>query len=78
MTDQALAHTEEVRQLFDAKAASWAAKYAPQGRLTGRLTQLSSVVSYHVPAGGRVLDLGCGTRGTCPASGRLRAAGDWL
>lgn len=31
MTDQALADTEEVRQLFDAKAASWAAKYAPQG-----------------------------------------------
>ncbi len=25
MTDHALAHTEEVRQLIDAKAASWAA-----------------------------------------------------
>ena len=43
MTDHTLAHTEEVRQLLDAKAASWAAKYAPQGRLTGRLTQLSCV-----------------------------------
>jgi SAM-dependent methyltransferase len=61
MTDQALARTEEVRQLFDAKAGSWAAKYAPRGRLTGRLAQLSSVVGSHVPAGGRVLDLGCGT-----------------
>jgi SAM-dependent methyltransferase len=61
MTDQALAHTEEVRQLFDAKAASWAAKYAPQGRLTGRLAQLSCVAGSQVPAGGRVLDLGCGT-----------------
>ena len=61
MTDQALAHTEEVRLLFDAKAASWAGKYAPQGRLTGRLAQLSRVAGSQVPAGGRVLDLGCGT-----------------
>ena len=61
MADQALAHTEEVRRLFDAKAASWAAKYAPQGRLTGRLAQLSDAAGSHVPAGGRVLDLGCGT-----------------
>ncbi len=61
MTDQALAHTEEVRRLFDAKAASWAGKYAPQGRLTGRLAQLSRVAGSQVPAGGRVLDLGCGT-----------------
>ena len=41
MTDQAPAHTEEVRRLFDAKAVSWAAKYAPQGRLIGRLVQFS-------------------------------------
>ena len=61
MTDQGMAHTEKVRQLFDAKAGSWAAKYAPQGRLAGRLTQLAHVIGYHVPAGGRVLDLGCGT-----------------
>ena len=61
MTDRALARTEEVRRLFDAKAASWAAKYAPRGRLTGLLAQLSSVVRSHVPVGGRVLDLGCGT-----------------
>ena len=50
-----------MRLLFDAKAGSWAAKYAPQGRLAGRLTQLAYAVGYHVPAGGRVLDLGCGT-----------------
>jgi 2-polyprenyl-3-methyl-5-hydroxy-6-metoxy-1,4-benzoquinol methylase len=61
MTDQATAHTEEVRRLFDAKAGSWAAKYAPQGQLIGRLTQFSYVAGSHVPAGGRVLDLGCGT-----------------
>lgn len=61
MTDQDMAHTEKVRQLFDAKADSWAAKYAPQGRLADRLTQLADAVGYHVPAGGRLLDLGCGT-----------------
>ena len=61
MTDQALAHTEEVRRLFDAKAASWAAKYAPQGRLTRRLAQLSCVARSQVPADGCVLDLGCDT-----------------
>ena len=61
MTDRGMAHTEKVRQLFDAKAGSWAAKYAPQGRLAGRLAQLSDVTGHHVPAGGRVLDLGCGT-----------------
>jgi len=61
MTDQRLAHTEQVRQLFDAKAGGWAAKYAARGRLTGRLTQLADAVGYHLPAGGCVLDLGCGT-----------------
>jgi ubiquinone/menaquinone biosynthesis C-methylase UbiE len=50
-----------VRQLFDAKAAAWPSKYEPNGRLAGRLTRLASAVTYHVPAGGTVLDLGCGT-----------------
>jgi SAM-dependent methyltransferase len=51
----------QVRQLFDAKAAAWPSKYAPSGRLAGRLTRLSGAVTYYVPAGGSVLDLGCGT-----------------
>ena len=51
----------QVRQLFDAKAATWPSKYAPDGRLAGRLTRLADAVAYHVPAGGSVLDLGCGT-----------------
>lgn len=50
-----------VRQLFDAKAAAWPAKYAPGGRLTGRLAQLADAVALQVPPGGLVLDLGCGT-----------------
>lgn len=61
MTDQALAHPAQVQQLFDEKAATWPAKYAAHGRLTHRLTQLADAAAYHVSAGGRVLDLGCGS-----------------
>ena len=61
MAEQSLDHTRQVQLLFDAKAGSWAAKYAPDGRLAGRLTQLADAIGYHVPTGGRVLDLGCGT-----------------
>jgi SAM-dependent methyltransferase len=55
------AGTNQVRQLFDAKAATWPAKYAPGGRLTRRMITLASAVTYHVAPGGSVLDLGCGT-----------------
>jgi SAM-dependent methyltransferase len=61
MTDQATAHMEQVRLLFDAKAATWPAKYAPRARLAGRLTQLAGAVARHTGTGARVLDLGCGT-----------------
>jgi SAM-dependent methyltransferase len=50
-----------VQRLFDGKAAAWPSKYAPGGRLAGRLTQLRDAVTRHVPRGSRVLDLGCGT-----------------
>ena len=61
MTDHTTAHPGQVQRLFDEKASTWSAKYAPHGRLTGRLTQLADAVGYHVAAGGRVLDLGCGS-----------------
>jgi SAM-dependent methyltransferase len=61
MADQAVQHEEQVRLLFDAKARSWPAKYAPDGRLAGRLAQLAEVAGHHLSAGGKVLDLGCGT-----------------
>lgn len=51
----------EVRQLFDVKAATWSAKYAPDGPLAARLACLSDAVGRYVRAGDRVLDLGCGT-----------------
>ena len=61
MADPAVAQMEQVRQLFDAKAATWSANYAPGARLAGRLTELARAVGRHVVPGGRVLDLGCGT-----------------
>jgi SAM-dependent methyltransferase len=61
MTDRTADAAVQVRQLFDAKAAAWPSKYAPDGRLANRLTRLGSAVTYRVPAGGSVLDLGCGT-----------------
>jgi SAM-dependent methyltransferase len=61
MADPAVAQMEQVRRLFDAKAATWSANYAPGARLAGRLTELARAVGSHVVPGGRVLDLGCGT-----------------
>jgi 2-polyprenyl-3-methyl-5-hydroxy-6-metoxy-1,4-benzoquinol methylase len=61
MTDRTSDVAVQVRQLFDAKAATWPSKYAQDGRLAGRLTRMVDAVTYHVPAGGSVLDLGCGT-----------------
>jgi SAM-dependent methyltransferase len=54
-------HAEQVRSLFDSKAAGWPGKYAAGGRLTGRLTQLAAAVRAQVAAGGELLDLGCGS-----------------
>ena len=60
MADRTADVALQVRDIFDAKAAAWPSKYAQDGRLAGRLTRLGDAVAYHVPAGGRVLDLGCG------------------
>jgi SAM-dependent methyltransferase len=63
---------DQVRALFDRKAIGWPAKYAPDGRLAGRLTQLADAVLDRTGAGGEVLDLGCGTG---ELARRLAAAG---
>jgi SAM-dependent methyltransferase len=52
---------QEVLGLFEAKAAGWAAKYAPDGPLADRLANLSAAVHRCARVGSRVLDLGCGT-----------------
>ena len=67
----------EVLRLFEAKAVTWSAKYAPGGSLVSRRDSLSRAVSTHTQAGDRVLDLGCGTgelARTLAAAG-LRVAG---
>jgi SAM-dependent methyltransferase len=77
MTDPATDATLQVRALFDAKAAAWPSKYAQGGRLAGRLAQFADAVAFHVPAGGSVLDLGCGTGELTMtiATGGMRATG---
>jgi len=54
-------HADGARRLFDAKAACWPAKYAPEGPLAGRLAQLAGAVTGRVGDGGELLDLGCGS-----------------
>jgi SAM-dependent methyltransferase len=51
----------EVLRLFESMAAGWAANYAPDGPLVGRLADLSAAVGWYARTGSRVLDLGCGT-----------------
>jgi SAM-dependent methyltransferase len=67
-------HQDQVRALFDSKAAGWPGKYAPAGRLAGRLTRLDAAVRARVSAGGDLLDLGCGSGDLA----RRLAAGGYL
>jgi SAM-dependent methyltransferase len=53
------AHQDQVRALFDTKAAGWPGKYGPDGRLTGRLNQFAGAVLDLIASGGDLLDLGC-------------------
>jgi ubiquinone/menaquinone biosynthesis C-methylase UbiE len=61
VADRTAEHSNQVRQLFDLKAPTWSAKYAPDGRLTARLIRLGAAITYHIPVDSRILDLGCGT-----------------
>ena len=54
-------HADGVQRLFDAKAARWPAKYAPEGPLAGRLARLTGAVMDRISIGGDLLDLGCGS-----------------
>ena len=61
MAERLPGHSDRVKDLFDAKASSWSAKYAPSGRLTGRLSRIHAVLEDYVHPGSSVLDLGCGS-----------------
>lgn len=61
MTDVDAGTARQVLQLFDEKAASWSAKYAEGGRLTGRLAVLAHEIEARSEPGWSVLDLGCGS-----------------
>jgi SAM-dependent methyltransferase len=65
-------HADQVRALFDGKAADWPSKYAADGRLAGRLTQFAAAVGDLAVADGELLDLGCGSG---ELAGHLAAAG---
>jgi SAM-dependent methyltransferase len=54
-------HEEQVRALFDSKAAGWPGKYAAGGPLAGRLSLLTAAARELVVPGGELLDLGCGS-----------------
>jgi SAM-dependent methyltransferase len=54
-------HVDQVRTLFDTKAVGWPEKYAADGRLAGRLAQLSGAAGDLTAVGGALLDLGCGS-----------------
>ena len=50
-----------VRQLFDAQARDWSAKYQPGAPLEERLARFAAPLLSLVPPPAGVLDLGCGT-----------------
>jgi len=61
MVDRPGDRADEVRRLFNTRAAAWSAFYAPGGDFAGRLALFAALITKHVTAGGRMLDLGCGT-----------------
>ncbi len=71
-------HATGCRALFDGKAAGWPGKYAPGGRLAGRLIQFADAVRTWLHAGGELLDLGCGSGELARHLAARRLPGDRL
>lgn len=53
--------SEQVRDLFNARAGAWGRNYRPQGKLTWRLHQFCSALGEVASPPAEVLDFGCGT-----------------
>jgi ubiquinone/menaquinone biosynthesis C-methylase UbiE len=60
----------DVRTLFNHKASGWRSKYGPGRKLDARVEQFAERVGAMCPAGGKILDLGCGTGEIAAALGR--------
>ena len=76
MTDRTPDVALQVRELFDAKAAAWPSKYAPDGRLAGRLTRLTGAVDVSRPRGRQCAGPRLRHRRTGQRDRRGRNAGD--
>ena len=61
MSSAPASHVGQVHRLFDDKAGDWPDHYRPDGRLLGRLVQVTGAVEQLTSAGAPVLDLGCGS-----------------
>lgn len=61
MIDHSPEHVDKVKRLFNSRARTWSTQYAPGGGFTGRLSLFTAVLDRYSAAGGRMLDLGCGT-----------------
>jgi len=61
MSNTANRDLADVKELFNAKAPTWNAKYLADGPLTSRVAAFQRHLLARLPANSRVLDLGCGT-----------------
>lgn len=50
-----------VVEFFDRQAEGWSTGYRPGGSMEGRVARFTEAVRRRVPAGARVMDVGCGT-----------------
>jgi 2-polyprenyl-3-methyl-5-hydroxy-6-metoxy-1,4-benzoquinol methylase len=61
MSNTADRELADVKDLFNAKAPTWNAKYVSNGPLTFRVAAFQRLLLERLPVNSRVLDLGCGT-----------------
>ena len=60
MADELTDHPNQVRRLFETPAVTWPKGYVPEGRLTGRLALLATVLDFYTARRSHLPDLGCG------------------
>jgi ubiquinone/menaquinone biosynthesis C-methylase UbiE len=60
-------HLREIKNLFNAKAATWNEKYKPGGTLDFRVASFERLLAERLPPHSTILDLGCGTAAVASA-----------